>query len=182
MPRPETSPFLFDYANTISLVKLREWGYMRPNTVTQGRINWSYAGQETASVLFKLNMSNDPKYFQLKYTIEGEAIEYKIKIASQPSNLGQGVYYYFICPVTFKRCRKLYFSGKYFVHREALQGMYSIQTRSKSDRSFRAVFDRMVKAEKIQDEINSKYFTTHYNGKRTRRFQKLLDQIEALNG
>ena len=180
MPRPETSPFLFDHAKTISLVELREWGYMRPNAITQGTLNWNYCGQETGSISFKLNMSNEPKYFHLKYTIEGEAIEYKIKLAPQTSNLGQGVYYYFVCPVTFKRCRKLYFSGKYFVHREALHGMYSIQTRIKSDRSFRAVFDRMVKAEQIQDEINSKYFTTHYNGKRTRRFQKLLDQMASL--
>ena len=61
-----------------------------------------------------------------------EPRNYKVYLTSTPSNLNRGEIWYFICPQTKKRCRKLYSIGGYFLHREAFNGcMYKIQIESK---------------------------------------------------
>ena len=42
--------------------------------------------------------------------------------ADVPSNLEEGIVWYFLCPETGKRCGKLYLQGTRFLHREAAKG------------------------------------------------------------
>ena len=63
------------------------------------------------------------------YLQNGRPISYKISLVSLASNIGRGVVWFFLCPQTSKRCRKIYLLRERFLHREAFTGcMYEIQT------------------------------------------------------
>ena len=114
----------------------------------------------------------------MDYKYGDEPRNYKVSLVSIPSNLGKGVIWYFRCPQTNKRCRKLYSIGGYFFHREAFNGcMYDSQTRSKKWRLMEKVFGSCFDIDNHYEEIYSKHFKTHYNGKPTKRYLKLMRQI-----
>lgn len=100
-----------------------------------------------------------------------------------PSNLGKGKVFYFNCRITGKRCKKLYLIGDYFQHRTAYsKGYYQTQTLGSKDKFLVRQFDALQRANKAKRILYSKYFKTHYNGKPTKRYLKLLKDIEAGGG
>ena len=178
MPKPTTNPTLFDDVLQIETSKLNKWGYLKPRLEKKGRITWSTNGYETASISIKVNTCSKP-YIELNYLSNDKPINYKINIVSVPSNLGKGKVWYFICPKTFKRCRKLYLIGGLFLHREtSTDGMYKTQTYSKKWRDLERVYGCYFDVDKYYKELYSKYFKTHYNGKPTKRYLKLLKEIK----
>lgn len=80
-----------------------------------------------ASITFFLSKNETGLSLELSYskTIkeEKENFNYKVKIVSVPSNLGKGNNYYFICPISGKRCKILYmaYGSNYFKCRTAYQ-------------------------------------------------------------
>ena len=89
--------------------------------------------------------------------------------------------WYFICPHTSKRYRKLYLIGKYFFHREAFRGcMYESQTRSQRDRALVKALESTFAPEKYMED-RRKYFKRCNRGKPTKSYLKLLQlQKEAV--
>ena len=84
-------------------------------------------------------------------------------------------------PQTKKRCRKLYLIEGYFLHRNAFNGcMYECQTHSKNYRQMGRVFGSYFGIDKCYDEIYSKHFKKFYKGKPTKRYLKLLNQINRV--
>jgi len=64
------------------------------------------------------------------------------------------------------------------MHRSALpSGMYSIQTQSKRWRFMDKVYGSYFESDKYYQELYSKHFKTHYKGKPTKRYLKLMRQI-----
>ncbi len=64
------------------------------------------------------------------------------------------------------------------MHRSALpSGMYSSQTHSKKWRFIEKVYGSCFDIDNHYEEIYSKHFKTHYNGKPTKRYLKLMRQI-----
>ena len=55
--------------------------------------------------------------------------------------------------------------------------MYESQTKSKSWRLMDKVYGSYFKLDELYEELYSKHFKTHYNGKPTKRYLKLLEQI-----
>ena len=88
-----------------------------------GSLSWNTG----ASISYSLVKDNEGMFLKLIYskTInEGkEHFNYKIRIVSVPSNLGKGNNYYFICPISGKRCKILYmaYGSNYFKCRTAYQ-------------------------------------------------------------
>jgi hypothetical protein len=114
----------------------------------------------------------------LNYKYNDEPRKYKVLLVSIPSNLGKGKIWYFLCPQTLKRFRKLYSISGYFLHREAFNGyMYSSQTKSKKWRQIEKVYGCYFDSEKHYRELYSKHFKTHYKGKPTKRYLRLMHQI-----
>ena len=71
---------------------------------------------------------------------------------------------------TRKRCRKLHLINERFMHRSNLpSGMYESQTQSKSWRQMKSVYGRYFELDRLYEELYSKHFKTHYNGKPARR-------------
>ncbi len=178
MPKPHTFPTLLDEVNTVSISKLKEWGYLQPNHWQSGTIRWSRNGETTSSIGISVYTGSDDPHLKLSYKHRGEPTEYKVPLVTLPSNLGKGQVWYFICPATGKRCRKLYSVGRYFLHREAYTGcMYEKQTYSKHAREQIKYYESLLGSEKLYEELYSKNFKSHYAGKPTKRYLRLMKKI-----
>jgi hypothetical protein len=181
MPKPATYPTLLDETKQISMSKLKEWGYL--DWRTDGLITWSRGEVKTGSINISANPYAGNQYVELSYTYrQTEEVKYQIPLVSVPSNLGNGVVWYFFCPFAQKRCRKLYCAGKYFVHREAFQNaMYECQTHTKRWRRIKSVLVTLDLVEGINSEIYRKYGKLYYKGKPTKRLERILRLQERVN-
>ncbi len=96
-----------------------------------------------------------------------------------PSNLGKGLIWYFLCPQTNRRCRKLYSIGGYFLHREAFNGcMYETQTQSKKYRQLDKTLGAYFEIDNLYEELYKKNFKKTYAGKPTKRYLRIMEQIQ----
>lgn len=178
MPKPYTYPTLLDEVRTFSISDLKEWGYLKSGSTNRGTIRWSCNGSETGSIHIFSNMIEKPSYIQLSYYSNDEPVKYKVYLTSIPSNLGVGKIWYFRCPHTGKRCRKLYGAGKYFLHRAAFpHAMYDSQTYSKQTRQLLKPMRIAFEKDELHKELCSKGFTTHYNGKPTKRYKQIKKRL-----
>ena len=176
MPKFPIFPILYDEVLQISISKLKGWGYLDPEQIKSGTLNWSRNGNQTGSISIKVNTHSEQPYIELDYKYRDEPRKYKVGLVTIPANIGKGVIWYFVCPVTKKRCRKLYSIGGYFLHREAFNGcMYETQTQSKKyrqlDKTLGAYFN-------LYSELYKKNFKKTYAGKPTKRYLRIMEQIQ----
>lgn len=178
MPRHSSLPTLYDECKTIDLSFLKKWGYLKPGQWKSGGITWSRAGNKTGSISFSVDMLTHNHYLELDYRSNEIPRKYQIQLVSILSNIGKGRIWYFLCPSTGKRCRKLYLVGGYFLHRTAFKGcFYEKQTYSRRNRSLCKLYETSFGCDKAYETIYSKYFKTHYAGRPTRRYRKMMKMI-----
>ena len=178
MPKPYTFPTLYNEALQISISKLKELEYLNSEQVKSGKITWSRNGNRTGCISITVSTKSEQPYIELDYKSNDEPRNYKVRLVSMPSNLGKGVVWYFLCPQTNKRCRKLYLIGGYFLHREAFNGcMYESQTRSKNYRQMDKSFGAFFKTDELYSQLYQKHFKKTYAGKPTKRYQKIKKLI-----
>lgn len=159
--------------------KLKEWGYLVPGRIMSGIITWSLDGKPIGSISIQANTICEQPYIELDYKYRGEQRNYKVYLTATPSNLNKGKIWYFVCPVTKRRCRKLYSQNGYFVHREAVTGyMYETQTRSKKARKLEKMVRVLFETDSLESEIYKKYFKKTYAGKLTKRYKRLMNKIQ----
>lgn len=181
MPKPHTFPTLYDDLKTVSISFLTKHGYLKPNQWQSGTITWSRNGTQTGSIAINVNTLPDSPYLELDYQCNGKPINYKVQLVSAPANLGKGVVWYFVCPHTGKRCRKLYLADTYFYHRSAFRGcMYRIQTLSKRTRLWEKIFSCLYVSDKIYEQLNKRHFKKTYAGKPTKRYLKLTQRLNRV--
>ena len=179
MPKPHTFPTLYNEALQIPISKLKGWGYLDPEQIKIGTLNWSSNGNPTGSISIKVNTNSEQPYIELDYKYRDEPRKYKVRLVSLPSNLGKGLIWYFLCPETKKRCRVLYSIGGYFLHREAFSGcMYESQTQSKYYRRLDKTFGRYFKTDDLYIQLYKKHFKKTYAGKPTKKYLRLMEQIQ----
>ncbi len=179
MPKPHTFPTLYNEALQISISKLKEWEYLNPEQIKSGTITWSRNGNQTGSISIKVNTHSEQPYIELDYKYRDEPRNYKVRLVSIPSNLGKGLIWYFLCPHTKKRCRKLYSIGGYFLHREAFNGcMYETQTQSKKYRQLDKTLGAYFEIDNLYEELYKKNFKKTYAGKPTKRYLRIMEQIQ----
>jgi hypothetical protein len=177
MAKYPTYPTLFDEVLQISVSKLNEWGYLKTNQIISGTIRWSRNEEETAKISIKVDTYSN--YIELDYSCDKEPVNYKINLVSLPSNIGEGKVWYFECPHTAKRCRKLYLVGKYFLHRKAFKGcMYDIQTKSKDARATNKMIESVFRTDDLYGQLYGKYFKRSYAGKPTKKYIRLMKKIQ----
>lgn len=176
MPRVSSFPTLYDDCKTLTISDLKRWEYLKPGQWKRGAITWSRNGNKTGSISITTNFTTESPYLELDYTYnKTEPINYRVPLVRVPSNLGKGFVWYFVCPRTGKKCRKLYMVNTYFYHRTAFNGcMYEKQTYSHHTRIIGKQFERMFGEEKAYEQIYSKHFKKQYKGKPTRRYLRLL--------
>lgn len=178
MPKPSTCPTLYDNCLQISIATLKRCQFLKPEHFASGNLTWSSNGNKTGSIGIVINTRTESPYLELNYKANGNPIKYSIQLVSIPSNIGKGVIWFFVCPQTGKRCRKLHLAENYFYHRSAFRGcMYETQTHSHKYRNLHKVFA----SDEIDKQIYSKHFKTHYGGKPTKRYLRLTKQAERLS-
>lgn len=179
MPKFHTFPTLYNEALQINISKLKDWGYLEPNKNKSGTLNWSCNGNPTGSISIEVNNQSEQPYIELDYKFRGDPRKYKVYFTSTPSNLNKGELWYFLCPQTKKRCRILYSIGGYFLHRDAFNGcMYESQTYSKKNRDLFKVLVPYYKIDNLYSELYKKNFKKTYAGKPTKKYLRILEQIE----
>lgn len=179
MPKPHTFPTLYNEALQIHISKLKGWGYLDPKQIKSGTLNWSSNGNPTGSISIKVNTHSEQPYIELDYKYRDEPRNYQVYLTSTPSNLNRGEIWYFICPQTKKRCRKLYSIGGYFLHREAFNGcMYETQTQSKKYRHLDKTLGACFKSDNLYSELYKKNFKKTYAGKPTKKYLRIMEQIQ----
>ena len=179
MPKPYTFPTLYNEALQISISKLKEWEYLNPEQIKSGTLTWSSNGNQTGSISIQVNTHNEQPYIELDYKYNDEPRNYKVRLVSMPSNLGKGHIWYFICPQTKKRCRKLYSIGGYFFHREAFNGcMYDTQTQSKKYRQLDKTLGAYFRKDDLYSQLYQKHFKKTYAGKPTKKYLRIMEQIQ----
>lgn len=177
MPRYSTFPTCLDEVKKITIASLRETGFLKPHRWISGTLRWSRGGQPSGSV--SVTVDNDAQVMELRYASNDRPVEYRVHLESLPSNLGSGRVLYFVCPATGKRCRTLYQCGDYFYSRFAFANpLYSSQTESKSTRELL----RAMRILSIGDDfLNKRFSRTHYKGKITKRYQRILNRERRYN-
>lgn len=180
MGRYSSVPDLFDECQTIDIGRLSQWGYLQPGQNKSGSITWSRNGNKTGCIDIGVNtLSEDCYSLTLSYNYMDKPVLYMVPLVSVPSNLGKGKVWYFVCPLIEKRCRKLYRLGAKFLHRDAHPfALYESQTYSHKNRALLRLYDKKFGSDKAYDQIYSKHFKTHYAGRLTKRYQRLLKKIE----
>jgi hypothetical protein len=179
MPKPHTFPTLFDEMKTVSISFLTKHGYLKPNQWQSGTITWSRNGNKTASISIWVNTQPESHYLELDYKCNETPINYRVKLVSIPSNLGKGVVWYFICPRTGKRCRKLYLADTYFYHRTAFRGcLYEKQTQSKKYRGLDKTIGAYFQTDQLFEQLYKKHFKKQYAGIPTKKYLKLTQLIQ----
>jgi hypothetical protein len=179
MPKPFTMPFIIDNANTLTITKLTEWHYLKPFTKKHGSISWSTNGIKTSSITILIEMKEDTGVLTLSYSCNEIDYKYNVQIISSISNLGKGNVFYFICPFTYKTCRKLHLYNGRFIHRSAISGgMYSKQIHTKKWRQIESVYGSYFDLDLYYEQLNKKYFKTHYKGISTKKYLKIMSKIK----
>ena len=169
---------LYNDALQLSITRLKGWGYLKPNQIKSGTLNWSRNGNPTGSISILVNTCNEQPYIELKYSYKDEPRKYKVFLTSSASNLNNGKLLYFLCPKTNKRCRKLYSINGYFLHREAFKDcMYESQIHSKRNRNLFKRLDPYFKRDDLYSELYKKNFKKTYAGKPTKKYLRLMEQI-----
>ncbi len=178
MPKPHTFPTLFDEVKTIDISFLKKNGYLKQNQTRCGTLSWNINGEKTGSISITVFNLDEETYLQLDYNCDGISINYKVEIVSIPSNFGKGQIQYFLCPKTFKNCRKLYLVQTYFYHRDAFEySMYECQTQSKKARTLNGTIGTYFKVDSYNEQLYKKHFKKTYGGKPTKKYLWLIGQI-----
>ncbi|WP_299713779.1 hypothetical protein [uncultured Tenacibaculum sp.] len=171
------SVVLYDEVLKLNVCDLKKWGYFNNAEVNKGIISWHKREKMTGSIHIE-SFSN--QFIKLNYFYKKEQVNLKVFLTCLPSNLGKGVVYYFLCPKTNKKCRKLYLINGKFVHREAFKGiLYESQTYSKKMRIFKNEFEDFYKLDYYYSELHQKHFKRFYKGAETKRYKKLLKSIQS---
>jgi hypothetical protein len=162
---------------------LRKHEYLNPSQWKSGTITWSRGEGENKQVTAQINISvsthSESPYLELNYNYRGKPVTYRVQLVSVPSNLRKGKIWFFICPNTGKRCRKLYCAGERFLHREAFRGcMYEKQTQSKKYRQLDKTLGAYFKSDNLYSELYKKNFKKSYAGKPTKKYLRIMEQIQ----
>jgi hypothetical protein len=155
---------------TLSITDLNKNGFFR-NRKTVEVINLTKNNGQCLSVDLVIVFDENEKYLTLSHTIEttiNKTETYRINIVSIASNIGNGSVLYFVCPLTAKCCRKLYYHRGKFMHREATGILYEQQKRKQF------ISHAFYLSKDQRNEPNTKYFKKYYKGNFTKRYLQIL--------
>ncbi|UFH51821.1 hypothetical protein [Spirosoma sp. KNUC1025] len=144
-------------------------------------LEWSESGI-SIHLRVRVDMFDSNNYVELSYQYKDKPVCYRIKLINVPSNLPNGgKLWYFLCPVTGERCRKLYDGGKYFLSRKALINiLYESQTHSKFYRFLATMYGPGLKLDEMREDLEKPYVKRYYQGKPTKRMMKYLSLSDVV--
>ena len=122
-------------------------------------------------IKYEVYYSVDDSFFTFTWDYQGKHYRQQIEFIEEPSHL-RGVVRFFVCPVTGKKCLKVYFGRKSVFTRYAIKHVYSYQHLSHNSRIFANA--RNPSRRNGKPKYGGK--VTRY-GKRIDRYRKRQDKI-----
>lgn len=181
MGRWATYPTPIEDLKFLSIGDLKRMKLLTNGSIVNTVINWTNrnTNEKTGSISVHIRTNDHGGQITFDYTYrDKEKINYTAQLITRPSNLAKGLQWFFVCPSTGKICRKLHLIGGYFCHRSTNPNlMYAKQIESKKMRDWSKRFGILLNDE-VYEKLYSKYFKTHYNGKPTKKYLKLLKIID----
>lgn len=179
MAKTPTFPTIIDSIRTVTVSFLKKEGYLDCIGIQSGMLYWTVRGQANGSVQLSVERFEASAVLTLDYRSNGKPVTYQVDLVSRLSPFG-GLIWLFVCPITGKKCRHLYESGHYFLHRDTLvNAMYSSQVVSKHYREIEKEY-AIIKYQKEHETFLKKYARRSYRGKLTRRYSQYLKKVGLL--
>lgn len=170
-------PLLVEETRTISISKLKEFGYLNEGCIRSGTLSWHKNGEMVSSIGLRVCFVGYERRIELNYHCRDIEFFYSVQLVSRQSNLGNGLLWFFECPQTGLLCRKLYFKDCRFYHRKAFDEFYyQKQVYSHRDRYLIQHFDA-AHCEDSYRTVSKKYFKKTYRGKPTKKYLKAMRKI-----
>lgn len=162
---------IIDDLLSLNVSELSRLGLLTPNWHSNEEIT-------ICGITIRISVStySENSYLRLRYNINGIPIDYKLILIQVPNNISERLAssWYFLCPFTNLKCKKLYFDGLHFLHRTGIaNGIYYQQSLSKNQRR---AFIKGKKLKSIGGVIRMsrlKYFMHHRAGNETKRLKQL---------
>ena len=154
-------------------------GFLAPNAICSGKIEWKRNGSVVASVGFGSKTTGVP-VVRFSYEYNGQTVTYDVALRWKRSNLNPDSsdgYYYFVCPVTGALCRNLYLVDGRFVGRRAFKPLYEVQTYSRKTRRETQPWRDFMAVDTL---AFAKYRREYYRGRITpygRKVEKLAHRL-----
>jgi hypothetical protein len=180
MGRWSNNPDEVESLKRITINDLKKLGYLKPNVYLNKNLFWTdQNGERTSSIAVIINTNETKGSVTFDYTYnQSQKISYTVQLMTRPSNLGNGLLWFFVCPSTFKVCRKLHLNNGYFLHRTAFSDLYyEKQLQSKRWREWDKIFGPLDDG--IYEEMYKKHSKKFYNGKPTKKYLKLMKKLNA---
>lgn len=149
----------------VSVTQLKRLGFIQPNAYKYGVLDWKQGGRVVARAGLAVDTRGTIATVRFLYDYNGTPLDYTTPLRFTPSNLNRGGFYYFVCPVTGRSCRKLYIVGGRFVSRFAFRALYEKQAKSRNERG--GLFGFIDAATKYEDLTNAPRRKWFYRGKPT---------------
>ena len=181
MAKAPTFPLIIDRCLTVSIADLKRWGCLKPGNYRSGTVYWERGCEREASVgyVVSLSVEFEQAYIQFNYAYDGQPVQYRVPLIPVPANIGKGLVWFFRCPFTGQRCKKLHLIQGRFIHRSAVRSaMYRQQTLTKRGRLVSRYLDLFEFKSSVLEEIEKPYFKETYRGKMTGRCAQWLRKIE----
>ncbi len=123
-----------EQALRLDMAKLRRMGFVRPGAIVSGSQHWTRRGEPAGSISLTVNLSSlDDAHAVLTYTADGKPTVQRVRLAVTPCRFG-GHRFYWLCPVTGRRCTVLAYAVGRFASRQAQRLTYATQSADALDR------------------------------------------------
>lgn len=150
--------------------------FLKRSEGLRGFFKLNFRGVDRGYVL--VFFDNQASNMTFSYQYRGELKRLDIGFERIASNLGRGDLWYFICPLTKKMCRKLYFIAGYFAHRTAFKyAYYENQTMSRRRRERDKEVSKTLRLNKEYEDYMQRPPRMNYGGKLTKRWVKYMAYV-----
>lgn len=163
---------------TLTVTDLKRLGFLRKGDKHNGGVQWERGGERIASIYVITDCTGELGKCRLVYQHPNDKItDYTLYLRFKQSNLNdQQGFYYFVCPVTGRSCRKLYLVGERFISRYAFRSLYAKQRYSKAQRA--ELLTVLREWNQYEQLAAQPYRKTTYRGKPT-PYGKQLERYET---
>jgi hypothetical protein len=126
-------------------------------------------GKDNSLFYHKVRYELSREGLVLDYCINGTPKEQFVEIIFQPSNLGIGDVWYFCCPVSGRKCRKLVLWQGKFVHQSSIENhFYREQTETSPERTSKKWIRRYKRYQDLTKQQMKPYYKPTYAENQTK--------------
>jgi len=125
---------------------LRRKRFLEPGATVTGPYSWTRAGERSGAITLTVDLSNlaNP-HARLAYVADGESKVQVVQMVAEPCRFG-GHRYFWLCPVSWRRCTTLAYAAGRFASRQVQRLTYASQSADALERLQRASAKAEAKA------------------------------------